>query len=819
MNRTIMNPTITLRGVVIAAAIAASTLAIAPAPASAADPIPDGGLPAAPIASSPLVSQRTEVLQAGVTGINNSNDSFPNTNIRVAAIAEIGSTIYVGGKFTQVEIAATGQRNNQPFLAAFDRATGAWIDTFRPAVNGNVWSLAATADGRLIVGGQFTNINGAANTTGVAMLDATTGAVDPTWRVNLTLTGSNDRPIARALDIAGDQLYIGGNFTRITGTNGNTSNAGRIARVTVSTGNVDGSFLPDIDGIVFDIDATTDRVYAVGNFFYVNGTWSIGMAPLQPGNGQLVPGLQPWVRTYVANTRNSYQQGILAVGNQVWQVGAQHNRQVYNASDYSLIRSWVSDPWGDGQALAHLNGVVYSGSHANNNTLLHRDAYRWPELNGATSSKPVRWMEAFDTATAEHLTWYPQIGTQNGEGSWELFGDSTGCLWTGGDFNRGSYDGNVARYVGGFAKFCAADSTPPAVPTSPTAEVVGAGVNLAWTASTGDDRGGEVRYEVLKNDSILASYIGITTFRDEAGTSADRYFVRAMDYTGNRSATTAVFTATEIDTTPPSTPQNLVGTIGANGDVTLTWTPATDNVAVTGYIVLRNNVEIARVSGPTHIVPTPAPGDHWYQVRAIDAAGNEGSKTPSTKVTIVGADVTKPSTPQNLVGTIGANGDVTLTWTPATDNVAVTGYIVLRNNVEIARVSGPTHIVPTPAPGDHWYQVRAIDAAGNEGSKTPSTKVTIAPVQVADTTKPSTPQNLVGAVQPNGDVTLTWTPSTDNVAVTGYIVLRNNVEIARVGGPTHIVPAPAAGSHWYQVRAFDAAGNESLKTPSTRIDI
>ena len=191
----------------------------------------------------------------------------------------------------------------------------------------------------------------------------------------------------------------------------------------------------------------------------------------------------------------------------MWQAGSEHNRQVYRASDYGLIRSWVSHPYGDGQALAELNGIVYTGSHANGNTNLYQDAYRWPGLDGATSSKPIRWMGAFSTVNPEHLTWYPSIGSQYGEGSWELFADSTDCLWTGGDFNRGSYDGNVPRYVRGFAKFCAADTTPPAPPTSPSATARDGGIDLAWEASTGDDRGGEVRYEILKNDSVFASYI------------------------------------------------------------------------------------------------------------------------------------------------------------------------------------------------------------------------------------------------------------------------------------------------------------------------
>lgn len=403
-----------------------------------------------------LVSHRTAVLRAGVVGSNEQNDTFPETDISVAAIAEIGDTIYIGGKFTNVEIAATGQRHGQRFLAAFDRTTGAWIDTFRPTINGNVWDLRATDDGRLIVAGQFTSVNGEPNTTGVAMLDASSGSVDPNWRVNLTLTGSDHWPVARTLDVDDGKVYIGGNFTRIAGTDGVIARVGQMARVDLDTGRVDRTFLPDFGGIVFDIDADGERVYAVGDFLYVNGVWSIGLAVLQARNGELVTGLEPWVRTSIDNTRRSYQQAVLALDDQIWQAGSEHSRQVYRPSDYALIRSWISHPFGDGQALATLNGVVYSGSHANGVTNLYQDAFRWPGLDGASSNKPVRWMAAFSTVTPEHLSWYPDIGSRNGEGSWELFVDSTDCLWTGGDFNRGSYDGNTPRYVQGFAKFCTA---------------------------------------------------------------------------------------------------------------------------------------------------------------------------------------------------------------------------------------------------------------------------------------------------------------------------------------------------------------------------
>ena len=371
-----------------------------------------------------------------------------------------------------------------------------------------------------------------------------------------------------------------------------------------------------------------------------------------------------------------------------------------------------------------------------------------------------------------------------------------------------------------------ADTSPPTTPTDLVGTVEANGdVTLTWTASTDDV--GVVDYVVYRNGVEIAIATDPTYVVPAPATGDHWYQVLARDAAGNASSTTPSTLVTIVpdpadDTDRPSTPRDLVGTIEANGDVTLTWTPSTDNVGVAGYIIYRNSVEIGQSATATFTVPAPAPGDHWYQVRAFDAAGNQSYKTPSTKITIVpdvADDTDRPSTPRDLVGTIEANGDVTLTWTPSTDNVGVAGYIIYRNSVEIGQSATATFTVPAPAPGDHWYQVRAFDAAGNQSYKTPSTKITIAADPTNDTSPPRTPQNLQAVVEANGDVTLTWTPPTDNVGVAGYIVYRNSVEIGQSTDPTFTVPAPAAGSHWYQVRAFDAAGNEGNKTPSIRVDI
>ncbi len=146
---------------------------------SASVPIGDDGLPAQTL--SPMLDDRPEEIAGGVIGLNTLGDSEPNLRAPVLAITSLGDRVYVGGKFSQVRDASTGQLVNHSYLAAFDRATGAWISSFRPRLDGTVWDLAV-ADGRLIVGGQFTNVDAVAGTQGVAALDPITGAVDPVWR-------------------------------------------------------------------------------------------------------------------------------------------------------------------------------------------------------------------------------------------------------------------------------------------------------------------------------------------------------------------------------------------------------------------------------------------------------------------------------------------------------------------------------------------------------------------------------------------------------------------------------------------------------------
>jgi hypothetical protein len=502
--------------------------------------------PVIPEAGSPAITQRagmspiTDELRAGVVGIVEDGDSEPEIDSLVQAIAQVGDTIFMGGKFAAVEEGRRGSITPQPYLAAFDRVTGAWVDTFRPVLDGPVWDMAVTPDGRLVVSGQFTRAGGVPS-AGVALLDPTTGALAPGWQISVRSTcgGGVDcpvRPLVRTLDVHDGWLYLGGNFSRLIDRTGEAS-AGRIAKVRLSDGAFQRSFRPAIDRPVFDIDATTSRVYVAGMFTVVNGQAMEAIAVLRPEDGSLVPDMGASVPTAVPLDRR-YQQTILEVGDSVWHGGSEHNVHVHSRASHTFVRGWITARrGGDAQTIASDGTTVFVGSHVDSH--IFSDTTSWPELTGYTRVSQARWVSAFDARTREHLRDFViEANSAEGEGAWELFVDSAGCLWIGGDFIGGSVIASRRNYAAGFMRTCPVDAVAPSTPTGLRVASTRRSRTLTWRPAS-DDRGGPVTYEVLRHDRVVARTFA-TTWTDVNVSAPGRYFVRTVDAAGNRSATTAV---------------------------------------------------------------------------------------------------------------------------------------------------------------------------------------------------------------------------------------------------------------------------------------
>jgi hypothetical protein len=105
-----------------------------------------------------------------------------------------------------------------------------------------------------------------------------------------------------------------------------------------------------------------------------------------------------------------------------------------------------------------------------------------------------------------------------------------------------------------------------------------------------------------------------------------------------------------------------------------------------------------------------------------------------------------------------------------------------------------------------------------------STSTTFSFVVSADTTAPSKPSGL-NATLVSGKPRLTWSASTDNVGVTGYIIYRSTsksaqeIEIGRSTTTTFTDTSATRDNWFYSVRAYDAAGNVSNRSNEKQVNV
>ena len=174
-------------------------------------------------------------------------------------------------------------------------------------------------------------------------------------------------------------------------------------------------------------------------------------------------------------------------------------------------------------------------------------------------------------------------------------------------------------------------------------------------------------------------------------------------------------------------------------------------------------------------------------------------------------DTTPPSAPTALSATAASSTQVNLSWTAASDNVAVALYRIYRNGVQANTSSGVTFTDTGLTPNTAYaYTVTAVDAAGNESPPSNSREVSTPPSSGADTQPPTTPTNLRRGAATTTSIELLWDAATDNVGVARYRILRNGSAVGTTTGTSFTDTGLAAGtSYSYTVIALDAADNQS----------
>lgn len=762
--------------------------------------VPETGTPAE---TQPFRLQSSPTpLPWGVTGIND-GIAVPSLGAHVTAFAQIGDTLYVGGKFLAVQQGPGGTPVTQSYLAAFNRTTGEWIPGFAPVLDAPVWEIKAAPDGsKLFVGGEFTSVNGQPNTSYLAALNPISGAPVPDW------VGFVSRPNAssdvRAMDVQNGWVYVSGNFTRASGGTGTQFTGpitlSRMARFRVSDGRPDGAWKPSIETAAQDLDASAqnDRVYVVGNFKTLNGATLpvsrfavIGTAT----PAAAVPNLQPYQQN--VNPPTEWLNTVLEVGDKVYVGGSQHVLHQYARSDMTFERSHLTKTGGDYQALAADDGILYASCHCNN--WQYEDANTWPDPIGYSQVDQINYFAAHDMSEdLELLRDYQPRGLSatgsGGEGPWEMFPDSESCLWVGGDLVR---QGSTGAFYGGFERFCPRDGSVPTAPTNLRSSVDGAAnVTLSWNASA-DDSGASPLYEVLRDDPDFGTVVIGTTysrsFVDPAVVGAARYFVRAVDPTGNRSASTAALTLQPL---PP-----VVATLldGAG-----TWSYRADGADPGAGWNLPGADLSSWASGPAEL--------GWGD-------GDEATVIPSSGVAQYFVSTVAVASPSDFR---------TLTVRLRRDD----GAAVYVNGIEVARdnlPAGPltpstTALTAVSGSGESaWFDFQIPASVLVAGTNTiavelhqssaanpdASFNLQLQARSGVETSAPTTP-DLSGTATGENRVDLTWTPSSDDQGVIGYTVRRNGQVVAYTSGTAFSDAGVQPNrSYTYEVRAVDRSGNVS----------
>jgi glucose/arabinose dehydrogenase/chitodextrinase len=321
--------------------------------------------------------------------------------------------------------------------------------------------------------------------------------------------------------------------------------------------------------------------------------------------------------------------------------------------------------------------------------------------------------------------------------------------------------------------------------------------------------------------AVTAAGAGLTTRATDFG---NRTMDRVVTTAGNYAVTATqdgnawvlhlvAFKAAPTDTVPPAAPTGLSATAASVSRIDLSWTAATDNIGVTGYRILRNGTQVGTTTGATTFSDTgltPATTAS-YTVTAVDGAGNVSPPSSAATGTTL-ADTTAPSVPGNLVATASGPTQVVLTWTASTDDVAVTGYDIYRDGVNVTTVGSPTYTNTSLIAGKTYaFAVRARDAAGNVSGPSSTVPVTTpAPDTAAptvDITAPTPGATVSGAVVVNAN-------AGDDVGVAGVQFLLDG---AALGDEDTAAPFSVSwdtttttnGAHHLTARARDAAGNST----------
>jgi hypothetical protein len=495
-------------------------------------------------------SQAGQVTHDGIVHVDPENWTPHVSDGRVRQVARVGDTFVGVGKFTSVRKGGTATQIPRTNIFAWD-TNGDISTTFVPNIPAEIFDVLPAGDGDVYVAGMFTNVNGAARTNRVARIDVATGAVVASFRS----PGFNNR--VTDIHLANGKLYVGGWFSEVGG-QPRTALAALDPSTGADTGSVALTFTDTWNGGTvglskFAMTPDGSRLVAVGNFRNVNGQSrpQIAMVDTSGSNAQLTDWATTRFTTTCSARFETYLNAVdispdgqyfVVVTTGAYSGGPNSGTLCDTASRWEVNRSgpgqqptWVDYTGGDTLTAVEITGAaIYVGGHQ-----------RW--MNNPFAADRLgpggvarSGIAALDPANGLPFSWNP--GRQRGSGVWGMLTTQEG-LWISHD--SANLGGEPRQRL---AFLSLADGTQ--LPANDTGSLPGE----VYLAGGAGGSGSPVLYRVNAGGAAVVSLDGGPDWAADSSTTPSPFH--------NTGGSVASYTGTigRAATVPASTPQAIFST-------------------------------------------------------------------------------------------------------------------------------------------------------------------------------------------------------------------------------------------------------------------
>ncbi len=250
-------------------------------------------------------------------------------NGRVYAISAFNHLVFVGGDFTQANAGASSISANH--VAVFDTQTNAWSALGSSGVNGVVYALATLGED-LFIGGDFTQVTGRTSLKATGIVRFHTKANQWSNLGSGSGVSGASQPAVYAIAVSGDDVFIGGEFTQVNA--GSTMAANYIARF--NTARNTWSTLGTAPGN--GVNGAVNAIAVLGEYLFVGGFFT------KANLGATAPVMASYIARYSLTTNAwSVFSSTSSINNEVYAI-ASSGQDVFIGGNFSPPNPSASSP-------------------------------------------------------------------------------------------------------------------------------------------------------------------------------------------------------------------------------------------------------------------------------------------------------------------------------------------------------------------------------------------------------------------------------------------------------------------------------------------